>query len=410
MLDKVSFELGASVKPIVIPEYQMDIALKNLAAERDVQDNDFTPDYWGETVVDIDNLEKYPDIWDLCVLLTELGGSDLLLVAGAPPSIKQLSEVVRLDFPLLTTQQVTRYAQGLMSEHQWARFEQDRTIDFALTRPEFGRFRINVYRQRSSVSIVIRHIIEEIPTFSALGLPEWLETFAMKPQGLVLVTGPTGHGKTTTLASIIDLINTRMSRNIITIEDPIEYLHRHKNSNVNQREVGLDTNSFQEGLLHSFREAPDIIMVGELRDRESISAALEAADTGHLVLCSMYANHSLMAINRIVDVFPVESQQQVRAQLADSLLLVLNQRLVEKKEGHGHILAYEKIVNSDRVARLIREGREDQIRSSQASGSDDYDPLDLHLAKLHNNGLITEESATHYCFDQEAFQEMVNGI
>ncbi len=406
-LDKVAFALGMSVQPVVVPNYQMTVALSKLAELGSFPKDGLSPDFWHQISADIELTDRYPDIWELCATLAQSGASDLLLVAGAPPSIKKHNKVVRLESPLLTPQQVTRYAQELMTDQQWSQFSQEKAIDFALTRPEFGRFRINVYRQRSSISIAMRHIIEEIPSMAALGLPEWLETFALKSQGLILVTGPTGHGKTTTLATMVDLINSRESRNIITIEDPIEYLHRHKNSNVNQREVGLDTRTFHEGLRHSFREAPDVIMVGEMRDRESIAIALEAADTGHLVLSSMHANNAVMAINRIVDVFPAESQQQIRVQLADNLLLVLNQRLVERKDGNGRILAFEKLANSYRVANQIREGKEHQIRGILQSGSDDFLSLDMSLAQLYRKGKISSEKAMHYCQDQKAFKDML---
>jgi twitching motility protein PilT len=406
-LDKVSFALGMSVQPVVVPEYQIVVALKKLDELGQFPKDGLSPEFWGETSVDIDAADGYPDIWELCGTLAEARASDLLLVAGAPPSIKQHNEVVRLKSPLLTPQQVTKYAQELMTDQQWSQFSQEKAIDFALTRPEYGRFRINIYRQRSSISIAMRHIIEEIPALSTLGLPEWIEPFALKSQGLILVTGPTGHGKTTTLAAMVDLINSKRSRNIITIEDPIEYLHRHKNSNVNQREVGLDTKTFHEGLRHVFREAPDVIMIGEMRDRESIAIALEAADTGHLVLSSMHANNAVMAINRIVDVFPAESQQQIRVQMADNLLLVLNQRLVERKNGNGRVLAYEKMSNSYRVANQIREGKEHQIRGLMQSGSEDFASLDMHLAQLFKAGKITRETAMHYSQDQKAFKDLL---
>ncbi len=407
VLDKVAFALGISVQPVIVPEYQMVVALKKLDEMGRFPKDGLSPAFWGEASIDIEVAASYPDIWELCGTLAKSHASDLLLVAGAPPSIKQHNEVVRLNSPLLTPQQVTKYAQELMTDQQWSQFSQDKAIDFALTRPEFGRFRINVYRQRSSISIAMRHIIEEIPAMSVLGLPEWLEPFALKSQGLILVTGPNGHGKTTTLAAMVDLINTRKRRNIITIEDPIEYLHRHKNSNVNQREVGLDTKTFNEGLRHVFREAPDVIMIGEMRDRESIAIALEAADTGHLVLSSMHANNSILAINRIVDVFPAESQQQIRVQLADNLLLVLNQRLVERKDGKGRTLAYEKLANSYRVANQIREGKEHHIRGILQSGADEFASLDAHLAQLFRAGKITRETATHYCQDQKAFKDLL---
>jgi len=407
VLDKVAFTLGQNVQPVVVPEFQIVEALKKLDEVGHFPKDGLSPEFWGEPEIEVDAEEGYPDIWELCGLLAQSRASDLLMVAGAPPSIKQHNELVRLKSPLLTPQQVAKYAQELMTDQQWSQFSQEKAIDFALTRPEFGRFRINIYRQRSSISIAMRHIIEEIPSMSVLGLPEWLETFSLKSQGLILITGPTGHGKTTTLAAMVDIINRKKSRNIITIEDPIEYLHRHKNSNVNQREVGLDTKTFHEGLRHMFREAPDVIMIGEMRDKESIAIALEAADTGHLVLSSMHANNSVMAINRIIDVFPAESQQQIRVQLADNLLLVLNQRLVERKDGKGRTLAFEKMANSYRVANQIREGKEHQIRSILGSGAEDFTSLDMHLAQLFRAGKITRETAMHYCQDEKAFKDML---
>jgi len=407
VLDKVAFALGMNVQPVVVPEYQMAIALKKLENLVALPKDGFAPEFWTDVSAQILSGENYPDIWELCGTLAQAHASDLLLVAGASPSIKQHNALVRLPGPLLTPQQVAKYAQELMTDQQWAQFSRDKAIDFALTRPEFGRFRINIYRQRSTISIAMRHIVEEIPSLQELGLPEWIADYALKSQGLILITGPNGHGKTTTLAAMIDIINSRERRNIITIEDPIEYLHRHKNSNVNQREVGLDTKTFHEGLRHVFREAPDVIMIGEMRDRESIAIALEAADTGHLVLSSMHANNAVMAINRIVDVFPAESQQQVRVQMADNLLLVLNQRLVERKDGKGRTLAYEKLANSYRVANQIREGKEHHIRGILQSGSDDFSSLDMHLAQICRSGRITRETAEHYCQDSKAFQEML---
>ena len=407
VLDKVAFAIGMNVQPVVIPEYQMVIALKKLDELGRFPKDGLSPEFWADVPVQILGGENYPDIWELCDTLARAHASDLLLVAGAPPSIKQHNSLVRLGGSLLTPQQVTKYAQDLMTDQQWAQFSRDKAIDFALTRPEFGRFRINIYRQRSTISIAMRHIVEDLPSLQDLGLPEWIADYALKSQGLILVTGPNGHGKTTTLAALIDIINSREKRNIITIEDPIEYLHRHKNSNVNQREVGLDTKTFHEGLRHVFREAPDVIMIGEMRDRESIAIALEAADTGHLVLSSMHANNAVMAINRIVDVFPAESQQQVRVQMADNLLLVLNQRLVERKDGKGRTLAYEKLANSYRVANQIREGKEHHIRGLMQSGSEDFSSLDMHLAQICRSGRISREIAEHYCQDRKAFQEML---
>jgi len=407
-LDELAFAIGMALQPVVVPAYQIDVALKLLKENGRFPKDGLAPEFWQTASIEHVGGQSYPDIWELCRTLAQSHASDLLLVAGAPPSLKQHNELIRLDCPFLTPHQVTKYAQELMTDQQWAQFSHDKAVDFAVTRPEFGRLRINVYRQRSSISVAIRHIIEEIPSLKELGLPDWIDSYALKSQGLILVTGPNGHGKTTTLAAMIDIINSRKRRNIITIEDPIEYLHRHKNSNVNQREVGLDTKTFHEGLRHVFREAPDVIMIGEMRDRESIAIALEAADTGHLVISSMHANNAVMAINRIVDVFPAENQQQIRVQMADNLLLILNQRLVERKDGNGRVLAYEKLANSYRVANQIREGKEHHIRGMLQSGSEDFYSLDMSLVQLVKAGKVDEQHALHYCQDAKAFQEMLN--
>ncbi len=346
-------------------------------------------------------------IWELLATLVNSKASDLLLTPGVPPSLKKQNELLRMQLPNLAPGHTLAYAREISPPHLWGQIEQKGAIDFGITRPEFGRFRVNVYRQRGSISIAVRHIIDEVPTLGELGLPEWLEVFASKSQGLILVTGPNGHGKTTTLAAMIDAINEKSRRNIVTIEDPIEYLHHHKKSNINQREVGLDTPTFHDGLRHVFREAPDVILIGEMRDRESMAIALEAADTGHLVLSSMHANNAAMAISRIIDVFPQDNQQQIRVQLADTLLMVFSQRLVQRKDGGGRIVAYEKLSNSYRIANLIREGKEHMIRGLLQSGTEEFYSLDTHLAQLVRTGKVTRENAMQYCQDKKSFTEQL---
>ena len=344
-------------------------------------------------------------IWELFATLVRTKASDLLLTPGVPPSLKRQNELLRLQLPNLTPEHTNTYAKEMAPERLWEQIDLKGAIDFGITRPEFGRFRVNIYRQRGSISIAVRHIIDDVPTLGELGLPEWLEVFAFKSQGLILVTGPNGHGKTTTLAAMIDAINEKSRKNIVTIEDPIEYLHHHKKSNVNQREVGLDTPTFHDGLRHVFREAPDVILIGEMRDRESMAIALEAADTGHLVLSSMHANNAAMAISRIIDVFPQDNQQQIRVQLADTLQLVFSQRLVQRKDGQGRVVAYEKLSNSYRVANLIREGKEHMIRGLLQSGTEEFYSLDTSLAQLVRTGKVAKENAIQYCQDKKAFTE-----
>lgn len=389
--------LGRPVKTMVVPAYQLLMAIKELA-KRQIPEKKFK-------LQAADNVQ-YPSIWELCTALSESNASDLLLVAGTRPALKENHELVRLGAPLLSPEQVELYAFDLMSRQQREEFQEKKDIDFALTDHALGRFRINVYRQRTSISIAIRHIVEDIPTLAQLNLPIWLETYALKPQGLVLISGPNGHGKSTTMAAMIDIINSNSKRNIITIEDPIEYLHQHKSSNVNQREVGIDTGSFHEGLRHIYREAPDVIMIGEMRDRESIAIALEAADTGHLVISSLHANNSVMAINRIIDVFKAEHQQQIRVQLADNLLLSFHQRLLKARNSDSRIPAFEKLANSYRVANLIREGKDHQIRNNLVN-AEEFDSLDSNLAHLVAEKKVDRDVAQHVCLDRKHFLEML---
>lgn len=389
--------LGRPIQTIVVPTYQLLMAIKELE-NRDIPEQKFKLE-GSDTLL-------YPDIWDLCSRLAESRASDLLLVAGTYPAFKENHELIRLPSPVLTPAQMEHYANALMTKQQRDEFQENKDIDFALTDQRFGRFRVNIYRQRTSISIAVRHIIEDIPTFEQLHLPNWLENYALKPQGLILFSGPNGHGTSTTMAAMIDSINAKTKRNIITIEDPIEYLHQHKKSNVNQREVGIDTRSFNEGLRHIYREAPDVIMIGEMRDHESIAIALEAADSGHLVISCLHANNSVMAINRIIDVFKAEQQQQIRVQLADNLLLSFHQRLLKATQGDRRLPVYEKLSNSHRVANLIREGKDHQIRS-QLINAEEFVPLDVNLAQLVNERKVDKEIARHVCFDQKQFFDLL---
>ncbi|NMC74528.1 MAG: PilT/PilU family type 4a pilus ATPase [Geobacteraceae bacterium] len=350
-------------------------------------------------------ISEQTELKQLFRMLVDTNSSDLLLSAGVPPCLKKNREVRRISTTFLTPQDTLRYARELMNETQRDEFERMKEIDFAHTLPDIGRFRINVYLQRNSISIAVRHINETIPGIGELGLPSWVEGYALKTQGLILITGPTGHGKTTTLAALLDCINRKRHCNIITIEDPIEYLHKHKSSNVNQREVGLDTDSFHEGLRHIFRQAPDVIVIGEMRDPESFAIAIQAAETGHLVLSTMHSNTATSAVERIIDVFPPHQQQQIRVQLAESFLLILNQRLVPEKKGGGAVLACEKLIGSVRSRNLIREGKTHQIRSMLQQSAEDYESIDIALARLFREGKISLETGLKYCDNAVHFKQ-----
>lgn len=407
-INELEFFFGRSVQPIVVPYSQLQAALRHL--EENPVDSG-APLKGKElqrkpATATAGRADGSPSIHDLCRLLVEEKGSDLLLSAGAPHTLKKHGKLVRLSYPALTPQQTLEYAREIMTAGQRDEFERTGELDFAFTFPDICRFRANVYRQRSSVALAIRTIVENIPTLADLGLPAWLGEYALRPHGLILVSGPTGNGKTTTLAALLDLINSNRQANIVTIEEPIEYHHRHKMSNVNQREVGIDTDSFHEGLKRVFRQAPDVIVVGEMRDPASAAIAIQAAGTGHLVMTTLHAPNATATIERIIDIFSPNQQQLIRAQLAESLLLVLNQRLVPTKDGKGVVLAVEKLVNSHRVRSFIREGKTHQIRNMFQQGAEDFLPLDFTLGQLCREGKISREEGMKLCENQNFFQEV----
>ncbi len=405
-LSEIEFSLGKKVQPVVVPAIQMETAIKSLMTDPD-------KGLKGEILekeAQKEETQKAPDLLSLLRYLVESPATDMLLTAGVPPSLKIHNDIKRADMASLTPLDCERYARGMMSGEDWERFIRKGDRDFAVTYPDIGRFRVSVYRQRNSISVAIRHIAEIIPALEELNLPEWLREYALKPQGLILVTGPAGHGKTTTLAAMIDIINTERRCNIVTLEDPIEYLHKHKNSNVNQREIGLDTESFYEGLKRIFRQYPDVIVVGELRDKESFEIALQAADTGHLVLCTVHSNNSTTAIERIINMFPSHQQSLTRTKIADTLLLVFSQRLVPLREGDGRILAYEKLINSYRIKNLIREEKTHQIRSQMQVGTDEFSSIDSALANLYKAGLITLEKGLLYAENEQFFREIAGVV
>jgi twitching motility protein PilT len=352
--------------------------------------------------------EKKPNIRDLLKITVEKNATDLLLTAGVAPSLKIHNKVVRLPYPSLTPGQVEEMVLSLLTETQKEKLRQEPVLEFAYSLFHMGRFRINAYRQRGSLSLTARNLMERIPSTEELGLPNWVSNYALRSQGLILVTGPAGHGKSTTIAALLEVINTHQQSNIITIEDPIEFLFQHKNSNVNQREVGTDTASFAEGLKHIFRQSPDVIMIGELRDFESISIALRAAETGHLVLGTLHTLNSISTIDRLINVFPGEQQNQIRAQLAESLILILSQRLVPNHDGTGRVLAYEKLINSPRVKNLIRIKKIHQIRTQTLNEQEDFEPIDSSLLRLVSEGKVRYEEALKFSDNQALFQEIIS--
>jgi twitching motility protein PilT len=401
----IEFTLGKRVNPVVVTSSQMEAAIKSLETKgiKEIKGAEIEK---GLARISED---VAGDMKTLLKQLAESKAMDLQLTAGVPPSFKMGSELRRLSMSPLTPEHMNTYAQALLSEKQWENFDIANDLDFAFTDEELGRFRGNIYKQRNSVSITIRRIPDHMPGLRELGLPDELEPYALKTQGLILITGPASHGKSTTLAALIDIINTKRKCNIITLEDPIEYLHKHKNSNVNQREILTDTSSFQDGLKHIFRQDPDVIVVGEMRDPESFRIALQAAETGHLVLSTLHARNATSTIERVIDIFPPYEQSQIRSQIADSLLLVLSQRLVIKKDRSGLVLAYEKLINTLKIKNFIRDGKTHQIRSQMQVPSEDYSSIDVSLAKLCMEGKITAEEGARHADDASYYQNMTKG-
>jgi twitching motility protein PilT len=323
------------------------------------------------------------------------GASDLHVIAGSPPLLRTGGELRPIEGHAPLAPAVTRHLiQSLLSHPQRERFDLDRELDFALTVTGGHRFRVNAHYQRGTAAAAIRLIPGQIPDIDALGLPRVVRELSAHAQGLVLVTGPTGSGKSTTLAAVVDLINGSRNCHVITIEDPIEFVHESRDATIEQRELGADTKSFAAALKHILRQDPDVILVGELRDAETIAAALTAAETGHLVLGTLHSNDAPQTVDRIIDVFPPHQQPQIRVQLAAELLAVVAQRLLPRADGRGRVAAFEIMVGTPAIRAQIREGKVHQllhtIETSRASG---MIPFERSLAELVRAKKITLEEA-----------------
>jgi twitching motility protein PilT len=334
------------------------------------------------------------DFAEVLLQVMERNASDLHLTAGSPPMIRHHGRLHALDYPHLTPQLTREVIYSILTNEQRQRLETDWQIDLAYSIPGKARFRVNAYFQRAAISAALRLIPSEMPKLGSLGLPPVLEEFTKKPRGFVLVTGPTGSGKSTSLAAMLDLINESRHEHILSIEDPIEFLHRHKKCIVNQRELGADAQSFALGLKAALRQDPDVILVGEMRDLETISTALTAAETGHLVFATLHTQDTAQTVDRIVDVFPPEQQQQVRVQLSVALQGIVTQQLLPTADGQGRCCATEVLVPTPAVRNLIREGKTHQIPSAMQTGSNvGMQTMDNALATLVRAGKITQRVA-----------------
>ena len=330
----------------------------------------------------------------LLAAMVKAGGSDLFVSADFPPSMKAHGEMKALAEQRLAPALTEKLAHALMNERQVEEFKRELECNFAISVPGLSRFRVNAFVQQQCVGMVIRTIAAEIPNFEKLGLPEVLKQVIMTKRGLVLVVGPTGSGKSTTLAAMIDRINATRSCHILTIEDPVEYLHHHQLAMVNQREVGTDVASFPEGLHAALREDPDVILLGEMRDLESIAIALTLAETGHLVFATLHTNDAAQALDRVIDVFPSDRRDQIQVQLASTLQGVISQRLLPAVGG-GRVAAYEMLVATEAVRNLVREGKSRQLRNVMIAGqSEGMLTLEMDLARLAASGIISYEMAT----------------
>jgi twitching motility protein PilT len=391
-LSDVEFQCGHSTKPVILSAMQFEQALVFLQGYG----------YGAATLtLQVGKEGKHPlkvekNMASLLEALVTWKGQDLHLSAGAIPSIRIDNEIRRLGLPVLTPAEIEQMITGILTPEQKRLFQEDKELDFAFSLHGLARFRCNVYRQRNSLAFTARHVADVIPGGAELGLPDFLRDYALKTQGLILVTGPNGHGKSTTLATLVETVNRERKANVITIEDPIEFTHKHKNSNINQREVGTDTLSFADGLRHIFRQNPDVIVIGELRDYDSVSIALTAAETGHLVMGTLHSNSATAAVDRIIDIFPGNQQAQIRAQLADCLLVVFSQRLLRRASGSGRALAWEKMSTSLRVRNAIREGKVSQLRGMMQANVEELVSIDWTLAELVSSGKVKYEEACKF--------------
>jgi twitching motility protein PilT len=324
----------------------------------------------------------------------QMEASDLHITAGLPPMVRIHGKVEPLDYPPLTPNVTRELIYDILSNDQRQRLENEWELDFSYSVPHTARFRVNVYFQKGAIGAAFRAIPEVIKNIKELGLPEAVEDMTEKPRGLVLVTGPTGSGKSTSLAAMIDKINATRHEHIMSVEDPIEFLHTHKQCIVNQREVNQDTKSFAQALKHVLRQDPDVILVGEMRDLETISLAVTAAETGHLVFGTLHTQDTPQTVDRIIDVFPPHQQHQIRAQLAIALQGIITQTLLPRKDGKGRVVACEVLVPTPGVRNLIREGKNHQIYSAiQTGGKYGMRTMDAALVELVSRGLISQQEA-----------------
>lgn len=346
---------------------------------------------------------------ELLHVVVDRNASDLHICTQSPPVIREDGKLKRLNYEPFTPQHTQRMMYDIISDENINKFETTLELDFSYTLPRRARFRVNLYKDRGAVAAAFRLIPQKIPTVRDLNLPPILESLCEKPRGLILVTGPTGSGKSTSLAAMINYININFAHHIITIEDPIEYLHTHKQCIINQREVGADTRSFNNALRASLREDPDILLVGEMRDMETISLAITAAETGHLVFATLHTNNAAESVDRMIDVFPPGQQEQIRVQLSNNLVSIISQQLLPRAGAPGRVPANEIMIASSAIRNLIREAKTHQITSMiQTSGNMGMLTMDQCLRDLYLKGFIGLEDAFSRCQNPDELRKMIN--
>jgi twitching motility protein PilT len=351
------------------------------------------------------------DFAEVLLEVVRSNASDLHLTPGAPPMVREQGRLRPLDYPKLSPRDTREIVYSILSDEQQKRLDTDLQVDIAYSLPGHGRFRVNAFFQRAAIGAAFRRIPNEMPAFEELGLPSIVLDFARKPRGFVLVTGPTGSGKSTTLAAMVDRINDERQEHIMTVEDPIEFLHRHKRCIVNQRELGSDAASFALALKAALRQDPDVILVGEMRDLETISTALTAAETGHLVFATLHTQDTAQTVDRIVDVFPPEQQHQVRVQLSVALQGIVTQQLLPTADGRARVAAAEVLVPTPAVRNLIREGKTHQIYSAvQTGGGSGMQTMDAALAELVRQSKITRTLAEQRASNPEELRRLMTTV
>jgi len=347
-------------------------------------------------------------IEEILTAAKEAGASDVHLTVGIPPKMRVNGNLVTMDFPKMLPADTLDVVLSIMTESQRDRYEEKGEYDMSYAVPNVARYRVNVFKQRGSAALAFRVVSTEIPSPEKLGVPESVIDLYQRKRGLILVTGPTGSGKSTTLAAIIDKVNSNRDAHIITLEDPIEYLHQHKMSMVNQREIGLDSENYANALRAALREDPDVILVGEMRDFETISVAITAAETGHLVLSTLHTIGAASTVDRVIDVFPPHQQQQIRVQLSNVLEAVISQQLIPTSDGRGRCAAFEVMHANHAVRNLIREGKSHQLQSiMQTNRKIGMITMDDAILQLYYDGKIDRELAIQFAQDVDGMEQKI---